>query len=87
MVPRYIEAGDTSERPTSIGNKTGALDDVRNDVALVVTKSGPIIISAFTWDNQDQRWTCDNDSELVIARLARAIVAAWSSTGVKAAAQ
>jgi beta-lactamase class A len=86
-IPRYIEFVDTSETPAAVANKTGALDDVRNDVALVTTKSAPIIISAFTWDNQDQRWTCDNGAQLLIARMAEAIVKAWSPKGVAAPAQ
>ena len=55
-IPRYLEFVDSSETPSAIGNKTGALDDVRNDVGLVTTMAGDIIISAFTWDNRDQRW-------------------------------
>ncbi len=81
MIPRYIEVSDTSVEASSIVNKTGAEDDVRNDVALVYSRTGPIIISAFTWDNKDQRWTCDNQAQELIARMAREIVGAW--TGVK----
>ncbi len=82
-VPRYLEFVDTSDSPSAIGNKTGALDDVRNDVALVSGKSASIIISAFTWDNHDQRWTCDNEAQLLIARMAQAIVKGWSPAGVQ----
>src|SRR5690242_18397670 len=32
-IPHYIETSDTSEEPSFIANKTGSLDDVRNDVA------------------------------------------------------
>ncbi len=77
-VPRYLEFVDTSETPSAIGNKTGALDDVRNDVALVSGKSASIIISAFTWNNKDQRWTCDNEAQVLIGRMAETIVKAWS---------
>ena len=82
-VPRYLESGDTSEKPSAIANKTGALDDVRNDVALVETKSAPIVISVFTWDNKDQRWTPENDAELLIANMAKNVVAAWAPGGLK----
>jgi len=83
-IPRYLQTSDISEKPSAIAHKTGALDDVRNDVALVYTTAGPILISAFTWDNQDQSWTPDNQGGLVIARMAKAIVEAWAPKGVKA---
>lgn len=78
MIPRFIQSADTSVAPASIANKTGSLDDVRNDVAIVYTRSGPIIISAFTWDNADHRWTPENSAELLIANMAKLIVDAWS---------
>lgn len=78
MVPRFIQSGDTSVEAASVANKTGSLDDVRNDVAIVYAKSGPIIISAFTWDNADHRWTPENTAELLIANMAKAIVEAWA---------
>ena len=62
-LPRYLETLDTSEAGSAIGNKTGALNQVRNDVAIISTKSGPVVIAAFTWQNADQRWTGDNEAE------------------------
>jgi beta-lactamase class A len=85
-LPRYIEALDTSEHGSAIANKTGALDQVRNDVALIATKNGPVVISAFTWDNADQRWTGDNEAEKTLGKLAQAIVLRWSPEGLDAAA-
>ena len=81
-LPRYLESLDTSENGSAIANKTGALDQVRNDVALIATENGPIVIAAFTWDNADQRWTGDNEGELTLAKLASAIVKAWSPAGL-----
>lgn len=69
-IPRYL--GNIE-----VANKTGALNDVRNDVAIVYAKNGPIVISAFTYDNSDQSWTPDNGAQLLIARLARTIVDRW----------
>ena len=43
-LPRYIEALDTSELGSAIGNKTGALNQVRADIAIIASKSGPIVI-------------------------------------------
>src|SRR4051794_16760390 len=81
-LPRYIESLDTSERGSAIANKTGALDQVRNDIALISTKSGPIVIAAFTFDNTDQRWNGDNEGEITLAKLGKAIVDRWSPQGL-----
>lgn len=85
-LPRYLEALDTSEHGSAIANKTGALDQVRNDVALIATKNGPVVIAAFTWDNADQRWTGDNEAEKTLGRIGEAVVQAWSPNGLDAAA-
>lgn len=85
-IPRYLEVLDTSENGSAIANKTGALDAVRNDVALIAAKSGLIVISAFTYDNADQSWTPDNEAQVTIAKLAKAIVARWSPQGLDATA-
>jgi beta-lactamase class A len=82
MIPRLIERSDTSETTSAIADKIGELDDARNDVALVYTKNGPIVISIFTWDNRDRSWTADNEAYLTVAKLAKAIVDAWSPGGL-----
>jgi beta-lactamase class A len=69
-IPRYLTN-------VQVANKTGALNDVRNDVAIVYAKNGPIVISAFTYDNKDQSWTPDNAGQLLIGQMARAIVERW----------
>jgi beta-lactamase class A len=86
-IPRFIETADTSEEEAGIANKTGALDDVRNDVGIVYTKAGPIVISAFTWDDADHRWTPENEAEMLIARMAQRIVESWAPHGVGDAKQ
>ncbi|MGO9336685.1 MAG: serine hydrolase [Terracidiphilus sp.] len=83
-LPRYIEALDTSEHGSAIANKTGALDQVRNDVALIATKNGPVVIAAFTWENADQRWTGDNEAQKTLGKLGEAIVQRWSPEGLDA---
>jgi beta-lactamase class A len=85
-LPRYLEALDTSEHGSAIANKTGALDQVRNDVALIATKNGPVVIAAFTWDNADQRWTGDNEAQKTLAKVGQAVVERWSPHGLDAAA-
>jgi beta-lactamase class A len=83
-LPRYLEALDTGGHGSAIANKTGALNQVRNDVALVATNDGPIVIAAFTWDNADQRWTGDNEPEKMLGRLAQNIVSSWAPKGLNA---
>ena len=68
----------------TVASKTGSLNAVRNDVALVAGKTGPMVISIFTYDNQDQSWTVDNAGEMLIAKMAKAIVDAWSPEGLDA---
>ena len=85
-LPRYLEALDTSEQGSAIANKTGALDKVRNDVALIATRNGPVVIAGFTWDNADERWTGDNEAQKTLGKLAQAVVRRWSPDGLDAAA-
>ncbi len=70
-IPRYLGDATTA-------TKSGALDAVRNDVGIVYAKNGPIVISAFTYNNEDQSWTPDNGGQLLIGRMSRAIVDAWN---------
>lgn len=81
-VPRYIEELNSSSTGNAIANKTGSLDALRNDVAAVSSKNGLLILSMFTYDNQDHSWTVDNEGEVTIAKLAKAIVTAWSPGGL-----
>ena len=81
-IPRYLEQLDSTEELSSIANKTGSLNAVRNDVAIVGGKTGPIVISIFTYANQDTSWTPDNEGEVLIAKMAKAIVQAWSPEGL-----
>lgn len=90
-IPRFLETADSTVETSAIANKTGAEDDVRNDVGIVYTKHGPIVISAFTYDNKDQSWTVDNSAQILIGKLAKTVVDAWAgpasrnlpSTGTK----
>lgn len=82
MIPRYLQRKDSTENLSAIADKVGELDDVRNDVALVYTTRGPVIISIFTYDNQDQSWTFENKAEIFIGRLAEAIVNQWAPAGL-----
>jgi beta-lactamase class A len=81
-IPRYLETIDSSESGTAVANKTGALNAVRNDVALIGTKRGLVVLSVFTYDNADQRWQTDDEAELTIAKLAKVIVQSWVPEGL-----
>jgi beta-lactamase class A len=76
-IPRYLETQDTTEGESNIANKTGALDAVRNDVGVVFAKNGPVVISEFTYGNQDKSWTPDNAAEVLMAKLAKVIINRW----------
>jgi beta-lactamase class A len=81
-VPRYLETADATTNGVAIASKTGSLDAVRNDVAIVMGKSGPMVLSIFTYGNADHGWTVDNEGEVEIAKLAKVIVDAWSPQGL-----
>ncbi|HXW05767.1 MAG TPA: serine hydrolase [Vicinamibacterales bacterium] len=81
-IPHYLEAADTTEVASQVANKTGSLDRVRNDVGIVYTKSGPIVISVFTYENADTSWTPENEAELLIAGMAKTIVDGWAPDGL-----
>jgi beta-lactamase class A len=66
--PRY-----TSDLPgITWEHKTGALEDIRNDVGIAETSAGPIVMAGFAYDSPDHQWTADNAALLVLARLAKA---------------
>jgi beta-lactamase class A len=81
-IPRYLEKLDATEDGSGIASKTGSLNAVRNDVAILAGKNGPMVISIFTYENQDHGWTADNEGELTIGKMAKAIVDAWSPEGL-----
>jgi beta-lactamase class A len=80
--PRYIQGLNPSPTGNAIANKTGSLDAVRNDIAAISSRSGLLILSVFTYDNLDHSWTVDNEGEVTIAKLTKAIVTAWSPGGL-----
>lgn len=82
-IPRYLDgmAGATGD---SIANKTGSLDAVRSDVAMISTKDGLVVISCFTFNNKDHSWGAEQEGELTIAKIALEIIKNWSPTGLAA---
>jgi beta-lactamase class A len=77
-IPRYLDSAGPEAGITAIANKTGSLNQVRNDVGAVFTKKGTVVISAFTNGNADTSWTADNGAEILVAKLAQATVETWT---------
>jgi beta-lactamase class A len=79
MIPKYIEPNvDWTEGGSKIGDKIGQINESRSDVAIVWTDQGTIVISAYTYDNKDQRWNSENEGEKVIADMAKIVHDAWA---------
>ena len=81
-IPRYLETLDNTEEGSGIASKTGSLNATRSDVGIVAGKTGPIVLAVYTYDNTDHGWSVDNEGEVAIAKIAKAIVTAWSPTGI-----
>ena len=81
-IPRFLETLDNTETGSGVASKTGSLDATRSDVAIVAGKTGPIVLAVYTYDNADKSWTADNEGERAIASVAKAIVEAWSPSGI-----
>jgi beta-lactamase class A len=65
----------------SIANKTGALDALRSEVALVYSKGGRIAMAITVDDMPKTDYTPDNVGSLLIADLARILVDGLASDG------
>ncbi|HEU4752509.1 MAG TPA: serine hydrolase [Armatimonadota bacterium] len=50
--------------------KSGALDAMRADVALVQSPAGEYVLAVYTKDQKDQRWETDNEGNVAIRKLA-----------------
>lgn len=81
-IPRYLETLDNTEEGSGIASKTGSLDATRSDVAIIAAKSGPIILAVYTYENADKGWSVDNEGEVTVAKIAKAVVTAWSPQGI-----
>jgi beta-lactamase class A len=74
-VQRYVEG-------LTVPHKTGATDQVRTECALFPLQSR-VAACVLTKENADQRWLIDNEAQLTLASIGRAIVSAWPRTTVK----
>ena len=69
LLQRYVEGARAA-------NKTGATDQVRTECALFQLQSR-VVACVFTRENVDTRWVIDNEAQVTMARLGKAIVDAW----------
>lgn len=68
-VQRYVDS-------LTVPHKTGATDQVRTECALFPLQSR-VVACILTKENADQRWLIDNEAQVTMARMGRAIVTAW----------
>lgn len=82
LIPRLLPLEFDAVAGTSepqVASKTGAVDGVRNDVALLSFADGRRwIVSAFSKDLADLRWSSENEGARTIALISRAIWDAWA---------
>jgi beta-lactamase class A len=55
------------------GGKSGALSRSRSDTAIVASPGGRYVIAVYTSENEDTRWTGDNEAEAAIRNVSRII--------------
>ena len=60
----------------TVPHKTGATDQVRTECALFPLQSR-VAACVLTKENADQRWLIDNEAQVTLANMGRAIVGAW----------
>ncbi len=72
-IPRYL-GRLTLGGKLEIAHKTGALNRVRNDVGIVFTPKGRVVMAIFCEDSKDEQWTADNAATLAVARASEFIV-------------
>jgi beta-lactamase class A len=66
---RHVEA-------LAVPHKTGATDEVRTECALFPLQSR-VVACVLTKENVDQRWLLDNEAQVTLGNMGRAIVGAW----------
>jgi beta-lactamase class A len=66
-LPRHLPPG------VEVAHKTGTLDAARNDCGVVYGPVRHFVICVMTKENQDRRWTRDNEAERLIGDLTRTV--------------
>jgi len=83
-IARYLDHADPDPAVSgeAVASKSGALDATRSDVAIIASKSGPIVLAIYTYENADHGWTVDMEAQTTMAKIAQAVVGMWSPSGV-----
>ncbi|PRD44146.1 serine hydrolase [Sphingobacterium haloxyli] len=68
---QYYNGEALSQLPPHIAtiSKTGALNQTRNEVVFVHAPSGDYAFAVLTKNNDDQRWSPDNEAEVLIRKI------------------
>jgi len=68
MIARGLPSG------TAFAHKTGAVSNARTDAGVIYLGGKPaVVVCVLTDENADQRWLVDNDAQVVIGRVGRAV--------------
>ena len=72
---QYWDGAIAAEVPPSVqvAHKTGSIDGHRSDAAYVFAPSGEYVLSVYTKDQRDDRWTHDNEGLAAIRALSRLV--------------
>jgi beta-lactamase class A len=72
---QYFDANIAAEAPPTVwvGSKSGSVNDSRSDNAIVASPGGMYVISVYTKNNVDRRWTHENEASIAIQKVAREV--------------
>ena len=65
MCARYLPPG------TKFAHKSGAVSASRTDAGIIESPSGPIAVCVLTANNEDRRWSDDNEGQVLCGKIAR----------------
>lgn len=76
MGHQYFDSGIAAEVPPTVwtGSKSGSLNAMRADNAIVASPNGTYVLSVYTANNADKRWLYANEGDASIRAVSRA---AW----------
>ncbi len=66
-IKRFLPPG------VAVGNKSGSVNDVKNDAGILFFPGGPVAICVLTAGNQDRRYDPDNEANILIGRVAQQV--------------
>ena len=69
MFRRFLPAG------VELAHKTGAVSNARTEAGIIYLKSGPVALCVLTNENDDTRWVADNAAQVLLANIAKEVVA------------